>query len=204
MDPEHQTQDPHLTIHTRNMRLDERTERYARRKFGRLARHLRTMSTAELEISQTSARSVDDRVVAQLTITTNGRSLRGQERGATAQQAVDLVTDVLDRQIRRYKTRFYRTSAARRSARSTPEDEPAQTEADPVTEPVNVDDPPPGKVIRTKRFAMAPMRVEDAIEEMEMLSHAFFLFYNLESQAYSVVYRRRDGDYGLLEPQLLD
>ena len=204
MEQEHQTQDPYLTIHTRNMRLDERTERYARRKFGRLARHLRTLSSAELEISQTAARSAEERVVAQLTITTNGRSLRGQERGSTAQQAVDLVTDVLDRQIRRYKTRFYRTSVARRSARSSPEDEPARTEAGAVAEPFAVDGPPPGKVIRTKRFAMAPMRVEDAIEEMEMLSHAFYLFYNLESQAYSVVYRRRDGDYGLLEPQLLD
>ena len=204
MNPEHPTQDPHLTIHTRNMRLDEGTERYARRKFGRLARHLRTISIAELEISQTAARSAEERVVAQLTITTNGRPLRGQERGATVQQAVDLVTDVLDRQIRRYKTRFYRTSAARRSARSTREDEPTGNEADPGAESLVVDGPPQGNVIRTKRFAMTPMRVEDAIEEMEMLSHAFFLFYNLESQAYSVVYRRRDGDYGLLEPQLLD
>ncbi len=188
-----------LNIHARNVSLDGPTEDYARRKFDRLARHLPSMTAADLEITATSARSAEDRVVAQLTIGAAGRSLRGQERGATVRQAVDRVADVLDRQIRRYKTRFYRSSSARRSARPGRDDAPAV----PAEEGPD-DQGPAGRVTRTKRFAMEPMRVEDAIEEMEMLSHGFFLFYNLESRRHSVVYRRRDGDYGLLEPQLLD
>lgn len=196
------TTETELAIHTRNMHLTERTERYARRKFARLSRHLRSMSSAELELSQTSARSAGERIVAQLTITASGRSLRGQERGASAEQAIDLVTDVLDRQIRRYKTRFYRSSSARRPARSAA---PEEAEAGPEADGADAGEAPAaGSVIRTKRFAMSPMRVEDAIEEMEMLSHSFFLFFNLDTRAYSVVYRRRDGDYGLLEPQLVD
>ena len=193
-----------LEIRTRNVTLDEPTEQYARRKFDRLARHLPSMTAAELEISSTSAKSAQERVIAQLTVVAGGRSLRGQERGSTVRQAVDLVSDVLDRQIRRYKTRFYRSSAARRAARAD-RDMFAEPEAGPALAPEpDSDEPSPGKVIRNKVFAMAPMHVEDAIEEMEMLSHSFFLFYNLESRSYGVVYRRRDGDYGLLEPKLVD
>ena len=65
------------------------------------------------------------------------------------------------------------------------------------------EEPPTGTIIRTKRFSMTSMHVEDAIEEMEMLSHSFFLFYNLDSQEYNVVYRRHDGNYGLLQPDLI-
>ena len=59
-----------------------------------------------------------------------------------------------------------------------------------------------GKLVRTKRFVMTPMSVEDAILQMEMLGHNFFLFFNTDSDEYNVAYRRNDGDYGLIEPQL--
>ena len=59
-----------------------------------------------------------------------------------------------------------------------------------------------GRVVRTKRFPMKPMSVEDAAMEMELLSHDFFLFYNVDSREYNVVYRRSDGDYGVIEPEL--
>ena len=193
---------PDLRIHSRNVEIDKPTDEYVRRKFARLERHLQPMSAADLEISTTSSRSADDRVIAQLTISANDRVLRGQERGSTIREAVDLVTDVLDRQIRRYKTKFSRTSVARRSARSASAEEVFGMTSVESEEAVS-EEPPTGNVIRTKRFSMTSMHVEDAIEEMEMLSHSFFLFYNLDSQEYNVVYRRRDGDYGLLQPDLI-
>ena len=191
-----------LKIHARNIEINRPTEDYIRRKFVRLERHLRPTAAANLEISKTSSKLTDDRIVAQLTITTGDRVLRGQERGATIRDAVDLVAAVLDRQIRRHKTRFSRTSVARRSARSAPSAD--MLDALPFEPEHEADeDRPAGAVIRTKRFPMTPMHVEDAIEEMEMLSHDFFLFYNLDSQEYNVVYRRRDGDYGLIQPKLI-
>jgi putative sigma-54 modulation protein len=196
------TRGPDLRIHSRNVEIDKPTDEYVRRKFARLERHLQPMSAADLEISTTSSRSADDRVIAQLTISANDRVLRGQERGSTIREAVDLVTDVLDRQIRRYKTKFSRTSVARRSARSASAEEVFGMTSVESEEAVS-EEPPTGNVIRTKRFSMTSMHVEDAIEEMEMLSHSFFLFYNLDSQEYNVVYRRRDGDYGLLQPDLI-
>ena len=59
-----------------------------------------------------------------------------------------------------------------------------------------------GQVVRTKRFEMPPMSVEDAIFQMEMLGHTFFLFFNMDTEEYNVAYRRRDGDYGVIEPEL--
>ena len=200
--PKDVTRGPDLKIHARNIEINRPTEDYIRRKFVRLERHMRPMAAAELEISKTASKRAEDRVIAQLTITASDRVLRGQERGATIREAVDLVADVLDRQIRRHKTRFSRTSVARRSARSAPAAEMLDAlplEAEPEADEERAD----GAVIRTKRFPMTPMHVEDAIEEMEMLSHDFFLFFNLDSQEYSVVYRRRDGDYGLIQPKLI-
>ncbi len=204
--PKDSTRETGLRIHGRNIEITRPTEEYIRRKFARLERHLRPMAAADMEISKASSKLADDRVIAQLTISANDRVLRGQERGATIREAVDLVADVLDRQIRRHKTRFSRTSVGRRSARSAPEDllgEPPIGPGDIDLEEEVAEDQPVGAVIRTKRFPMTPMHVEDAIEEMEMLSHGFFLFYNLDSQEYNVVYRRHDGDYGLLQPNLI-
>ena len=107
-----------MQILVRNMRLSDRSEDYIQKKIARLERHLRERVDAKLELSRTAARSETDRFVAQMTISTSGATLRGQESGLTLFAAVDAVADVMDKQIRRYKGRAYRTSQARRSARS--------------------------------------------------------------------------------------
>ena len=194
-----------MQILARNMRLSGRSEEYIQKKVARLERHLRERADAKLEISRTASRSETDRFVAQMTISASGATLRGQESGLTLFAAVDAVADVMDKQIRRYKGRAYRTSQARRSARSQAIREDAgalleeiaadeEAEVEPVEEL--------GKVVRVKRFAMKPMTVEDAIMEMELLDHDFFLFHNAETDKYSVVYRRTDGDYGVIEPEV--
>ena len=193
-----------MQIFARNMKLSERSEDYIQKKVARLERHLRERSDAKLELSRTASRSETDRFVAQMTISASGATLRGQESGLTLFAAVDAVADVMDKQIRRYKGRAYRTSQARRSARSQAirEDAGALLEEldaaieDEVEEAIEE----LGSLVRVKRFAMKPMTVEDAIMEMELLDHDFFLFHNTETDKFSVVYRRADGDYGMIEP----
>ena len=107
-----------MQIISRNMRLSGHSEEYIQKKVARLERHLREQAEARLELRRTARRSETDRFVAQMTINTSGATLRGQETGLTLFAAVDAVTDVMDKQIRRYKGRAYRTSQARRSARS--------------------------------------------------------------------------------------
>ena len=193
-----------MQIFSRNMRLSERSEDYIQKKVARLERHLPERADAKLELRRTSRRSEADRFVAQMTISASGATLRGQETGLTLFAAMDAVTDVMDKQIRRYKGRAYRTSQARRSARRSAirEDAGALLEEldaaieDEVEEAIEE----LGSLVRVKRFAMKPMSVEDAIMEMELLDHDFFLFHNTETDKYSVVYRRADGDYGMIEP----
>ena len=193
-----------MQILVRNMRLSDRSEDYIQKKIARLERHLRERVDAKLELSRTAARSETDRFVAQMTINTSGATLRGQESGLTLFAAVDAVADVMDKQIRRYKGRAYRTSQARRSARSRA----IREEVGALLEDTSVDDEEQeesleelGKVVRVKSFSMEPMMVEDAIMEMELLDHDFFLFHNAENDRHSVVYRRTDGDYGMIEPE---
>ena len=111
------------------------------------------------------------------------------------------MADVLDRQIRRFKTRAYRSEQSRRAARAASarglEPGPSPIEDDAESEDES-------RVVRAKRFRMSPMSVADAIDQMDMLSHEFFLFYNVETDEYNVVYQRRDGDYGIIiEPELV-
>ncbi len=190
-----------LQVLTKNIELNSQSNDYIQKKFQRLERHIKPVPDAKLEVSLTSSRSQADRFVVQLTLTGKGYTLRAQERGPNLFAAVDTVTDVMDRQIRRYKGKAYRTEQARRTGKAGSLDETGPA-ADAVgLEDVDADDLLEPRVVRTKRFPVPPMFVEDAILEMELLDHSFFLFYNIDSREYNVAYRRQDGDYGVIEPE---
>lgn len=192
-----------IKIYARNLELNGHAEDYIRKKLNRLERHLRPISDAKLELTRTSARSQDERIVAQMTLYAGRHILRGEESGLNLFAAVDAVADVMDRQIQRFKEKVYRTAQARKAARATAL---ADTTAEVAPGLEDVDEVAlheSGRVVRTKRFPMTPMTVEDAILQMELLAHDFFLFYNIDTSEYNVVYRRRDGDYGVIEPELV-
>ena len=192
-----------LKIYARNIEIDSRANEYIQKKFERLKRHLSSLSEAKLEVSRTSARSQAERVVAQMTLLAKGRVLRGQERGLNLFSAIDAVADVMDRQIRRHKGKVYRTQQARRASRSDPAGVAGPQLAELEIGEADGDYLESGRVVRSKRFAMEPMTTEDAITQMELLSHQFFLFYNVDTEEYNVVYRRHDGDYGVIEPEMI-
>ena len=191
-----------IKIQAKNIDLNPNAEQYIQKKFDRLQRHLPNLDDAKLEVSMTQARATRDRVQAQMTLNISGYTLRGQDRGVNLFAAVDAVTDLVDRQIRRFKGKVYHSAQARKSRASfrdvPPEaiiDMPETLEEEEALEEI-------GQVVRTKRHSMPPMSVEDAILQMEMLGHSFFLFFNMDSDEYNVAYRRRDGDYGVIEPEL--
>lgn len=192
-----------IQIYSKNLELNSEAKQYIQKKFSRLERHLRSITDAKLEVTQTSARSQVDRIVVQMTIRAGGTTLRGQESGLNLFAAVDTVTDAMDRQIQRFKGKAYRNAQARKAARN----QAARDNVPVVAEDLEEDTDDSfvtefGKVVRTKRFPMKPMTVEEAIMEMELLSHDFFLFHNTETDEYNVVYRRLDGDYGVIQPAL--
>ncbi len=184
-----------LTVKGKNIELPETIRSYVDKKFQKLSRHLPFITEVEVEITIEDTKSVGDRAVAQVTINSNGTLLRGEQRAPDPYVAIDAVADVMDKQIKRYKERLYR-KGDRDSVTGKEELAPLPEETEEEEEEEW------GKVVRVKRFAIRPMDMDEALEQMELLGHAFYFFYNAESGQFNVIYRRNDGDYGLIVPVL--
>ena len=197
-----------IDIHAKNLSVSPSSEEYMRKKIGGIRRRLPRLDGAKMEVSRTNSRAADERFRAQMTLSVGGYTLRGQDSAATLNAAVDSVADIVDGQVRRFRGKMRRGARGRRAAVAkgfaNPRadaplaDAPAENGADSDGEQDAL-----GAIARTKRFEMSPMSVEDAILQMEMLGHSFFLFFNMDTDEYNVAYRRRDGDYGVIEPELV-
>jgi putative sigma-54 modulation protein len=177
-----------LIITGKNMEISDGIRDYVERRAGKLDRYLRNMDEAHLELTRSSAKSAGDRYIAQLTVRVKGTILRAEENAGDVFSAFDAVLDKMYRQIVRYKTR-------RRDRNRPPEEESMP----PIKE---LEEEAPREIVRTKRFVVLPMDEGEAAEQMELLGHDFFLFLNTSSGELNIIYRRRDGNYGLIEPEL--
>ncbi len=191
-----------IVVRGRNVNVTERVQEYVEKKVGKLERFLPIIDEARMELSQEDTRSAQHRMIAQLTVRSRGRILRAEERDQDVFAAVDLVTEKMQRQITRFKDRLYSRGQVRgaETVRVPEVAEPA-LEVDVDAELVGEAEPV-GSIVRTKTFLVTPMNPEEAIEQMELLGHDFFVFYNSEVDGINVIYRRRSGDYGLLQPEL--
>ncbi len=171
---------------------------YASEKLGKLDRYLPTLREAVVEVGR--EKTTSGRYIVQVTVDSNGTFLRAEERAAELPAAIDQAYGALSRQIERHKQRLYRHKDIRaaRGARQAAEMSAAAEAAEEGGEPEEDEEFVLGKVVRVKHFGLKPMSVEEALEQMELLGHTFFLFLDASSQAYSLIYRRRDGDYGLI------
>ena len=174
----------------KNFDVTDEDRRYAQQKMRRLERILDDRSEAIVELSLERHKSLDDSHIVDVQLDIDGRPLRGVARGATHHAAIDEVVDKLERQAVSFKER------PRLRARPNREKQLLRALAD-GTASAERDGP---AVVKIKRFALAPMFEEDAITQMEELGHSFFIFVNAENERLCVLYRRRDGDYGVIEP----
>lgn len=181
-----------LNITGKNIEVTPEARRYVQRKLGKMERYLSNILKFEVEIFEEKTKAPEQHYVVQVTVDSNGTLLRGEERGNDLFTAVNRVADVMGRQIERYKGKLYGRTRGGVSIR---------TEAEPG-EPVEEEELPEQKVVKVKRFAIKPMPVAEAVEQMELLGHDFFLFINSETEQFSLLYRRRDGNYGLIEPEM--
>lgn len=177
--------------------VDGQLQEYARQRIGKLDRYLPMVREAVVEVRREQTRSAQDRYVVQVTVDSNGTFLRAEERAPDPRVAVDQAADALGKQIRRHKHKKYRSLRATHQARHLEESTAELAEEGLEDEEELV----AGKVVRVKRFAIKPMTVEEAVEQMELLDHNFFLFFDADDRSYALLYRRRDGDYGLILPQ---
>ena len=128
----------------------------------------------------------------EVTIPLNGMILRGEEATSDMYTSIDLVTEKLEKQIEKHKTKLYKSHRTIGLRQAITEEIQRDLELPENTEKF--------KIVRSKRFALKPMDEEEAIMQMNLLGHNFFMFYNAKSEEVNVVYKRKDGDYGLIEP----
>ncbi len=188
-----------VAIHGRDVDVKPRLQEYVEKKVGKLDRYLSIIREARVDLTENkNARSASDRYVAQLTIPLKGTVLRAEERHNDVFAAVDAVLDKMNRQIERYKGKHWRGRGDGQEAAQIalePEEETA-----PVME---AEEGRPTLVTRRKQFLLTPMSEMEAIEQMELVSHDnFFVFYNAETNRVNVLYRRRDGNLGLIDPEI--
>ncbi len=193
-----------LQIQGRNVEISDDIRAYVTRKIERTERRLNLPMEAHVVISHENTRSQLHRMVMEATLTCAGAVLRGEERAASVKVAVDALSDTLDRRVAQFKSRLYRSEAARRhgGVGSIREMESAVRESSEGSDGEPEEDLTLGRVVRTKSFSMKPMAVDEAATQMELLGHTFFFFLNGDSGAANVLYRRWDGDYGLIEPSV--
>ena len=177
-----------LLVTGQNIELTPAVHRYIERKLGRLNRHLPNITASKVEIVEEKTKSPEQRYVVQMVLDSSSTQLRGEERGRDIFTAIDRVAEIMDRQISHYKGKLYNKGRGNSLARSESSEEAEVA--------------PPPSVVKVKRFAIKPMSVVEAIDQMELLGHDFFLFFNADAGELNLLYRRKDGNYGLIEPEL--
>jgi putative sigma-54 modulation protein len=176
-----------LQVKGKNLDVSDSIRSYAEDKLRKLERQLADPTQIELELSIERNPSISANHVAEATIWTKGPTLRAREASGDMRASIDQLVDKLERQVQRY-----RQKRRRRTGRDNGTNLGAELPVSDESEPV---------IVKTKQFAVKPMAPEEAVLQLELVGHDFFVFENAETGEVNVVYRRRDGDYGLIEPQ---
>jgi putative sigma-54 modulation protein len=177
-----------LQVKGKNVDVTDSLKDYALQKLGKLEKHLNDQARLELELQVEKNPSISENQVAEATIWTKGPVLRARESSSDMKASIDLLVEKLERQARRYRDKRRRGPHGNHD--HAPEGIPVvPSEETPV-------------IVKTKQFAIKPMTPEEAVLQLELIGHDFFVFQNAETNDVNVIYRRRDGNYGLIEPQL--
>ncbi len=174
-----------LTVRGKNIEVTDALREHVQKRVGKIDKYFDFDTEAQVALGV-----VRELHTVEVTATINGLILRAEESTNDMYASIDKVVDKLERQIAKYKTRI------NRKARQVTGDigRAAGLPSDEADDELNV--------VRTKRFAVKPMPVEEAVLQMNLLGHDFFVFANADTDEVNVVYRRKDGNYGLIEPSL--
>jgi putative sigma-54 modulation protein len=183
-----------FNIRGENIQVTSALQEYVEKKVGRLEKYFETTQPNDVQVTMRVHRGEG---TIEVTIPLNGVILRAEETHEDMYASIDLVVEKLERQIRKHKTKLLRKLRINSATKV------GQRENQPVAvllpdiddEDVNID------IVRNKRFDLKPMDTHEAVMQMDMLGHSFFVFQNTDTNDVNVVYRRNDGRYGLIEPK---
>lgn len=187
-----------LMVKSRNGKITQRQHDYIEEKLSKLERYLDQIGKVTVEVGEEQRRNEGTVQRVQVTLVgARGVMLRAEQRAGDLFAAVDTVHDSLQRQITRYKDKHYRRGKVRRQAGQIVE---GYVEDDASNGAVAVEENEAPRLVRAKEVYTKPMFSDEAVEQMELLGHDFFMFRDADTGHISVVYRRKDGNYGLLVP----
>ncbi|GGO27841.1 putative sigma-54 modulation protein [Deinococcus humi] len=178
----------------RNVDVTDAMRDYVEEKLTRLDRYNDSITDARVTLTVRDVRDSTRRNRVEVQLNVPNGIIRAEEHHADMYAAIDKASDVLERQLRKFKTRYMK---ARHEAVPVPEPGPAEAAVEAGLDDVTEFVP---EIVRQKRFDLRPMNPEDAVVQMEALGHDFYVFSNMNSGVTGVVYRRKDGHYGLIEP----
>ncbi len=189
-----------VQIKARDYKISPDLREFIQQRVNKLDRFVGRVTDAKLELNHQHPRTGGEHLTAQLTIATRRAILRAEEQHADPRRAVDLVVEKMCRRIKRYHDKRVDHGKRPSLAEFTAEPLPALSPAE-LAELDGADAGADGhEVVRTKRFALKPMSSDEAIDQLELLGHDFFVFLNADDNRVNVLYRRKSGDYGLIQP----
>ena len=180
-----------LRVKGRHVEVNPALEEYAEKKLQKVGRHLHEPIEIELELIAERNPAIGDTQIAEATVWANGHILRAREGSHDLKASIDLMVDKLERQAKKLHDKNLRKPAHKThaAANGNNDEERSDEENDEL-------------IVKVKQFALKPMSTDEAILQLELLGHAFFVFRNAETMEVNVLYKRRDGKFGLIEPQL--
>jgi len=180
-----------LKISARNMEVTDRIRKYINKKVEKLGRHFNDIDEIKVDLAFVkSARNSSDRNIAQITARGRGFILRAEERADEIFAAFDIALEKMQRQVERYK--------GKRQKGRIDKSNSVRFISQPV---VSEEDEEKQVIARRKEFELIPMSEEESLEQMKLLAHEnFFIFFNIDTNSINVLYKRRDGTFGIIEP----
>lgn len=177
-----------LQVKGKNVEVSEPIRQYAEDKLRKLEPHLHELTEVELELAVEKNPSIADDHIAEATVWTKGPVLRAREASGDMKASIDELVEKLLRQAKRYQEKK-RDHRPHRNGNNVTEGGRMATDAEP-------------QIVKSKQFDMKPMSAEEAVLQLELVGHDFFVFRSSETDQINVTYRRKGGGYGLIEPQL--
>jgi putative sigma-54 modulation protein len=178
-----------LQVKGKNLEVSPAIKEYAEAKLAKLDRHLHDSAQVEVELSMERNPSIAEAHVAEGTVRSKGPTVRARESATDMKASIDRLVRTLERQVKRAREKRRPNFGRLRAAAQPSGEVPEEASEEP-------------QIVRIKQFALKPMSAEEAILQLELLGHDFFVFRNADSLDVNVVYKRRDANYGLIEPQV--
>jgi putative sigma-54 modulation protein len=174
-----------LSFRGRNLKVTKALKDYVREKMAKIERHLSDIIRCEVELVYETNPSISDNHRAEITLHTKGPLIRAVASSSNMYASIDLTLDKLEKQIDKYKGKIYSSRNKHRGKLGRGRRGRGEKKTSPV--------------VKKKQFVVKPMSVEEAILQMELLQHDFFIFANADTETLNVLYRRKDNTYGLIE-----